>query len=92
MTQTIISTLAVYFVIWWITLFAILPFNIRTQAEDDEVTLGTVASAPAKFHGWRIVIITSLVAALIYSAWYISTHYFGIGFNSIPPIVPRYGG
>ncbi len=92
MTQTIISTLAVYFVIWWITLFAILPFGIRTQAEDEDVTLGTVASAPAKFHGWRIFLVTSLVAGVIYGAWYISANYLGFGFNSIPPIVPRYGG
>lgn len=92
MTQILISTVAVYFVIWWITLFAILPFGVKTQAENDEITLGTVASAPVKFHGWRVVLITTLVAGIIYGAWYISSNYLGFGFDSIPAIVPRYGG
>ncbi|MBB4570534.1 DUF1467 family protein [Rhizobium leucaenae] len=92
MVQQIFSTCAVYFVVWWITLFAILPFGMRTQAEDNHVVLGTVESAPTKFRGLRVVLITTLVSAVIYGAWYISSHYLGFGFNSIPPIIPRYGG
>ncbi|AVA21127.1 DUF1467 family protein [Rhizobium sp. LEGMi198b] len=92
MVQQIFSTCAVYFVVWWITLFAILPFGLRTQAEDNHVVLGTVESAPTKFRGLRVVLITTLVSGLIYGAWYISSHYLGIGFNSIPPIIPRYDG
>ncbi|CAN7246468.1 DUF1467 family protein [Rhizobium rhizogenes] len=92
MAQQIFSTCAVYFVVWWITLFAVLPFGLRTQAEDNHVILGTVESAPTKFRGWRVVLITTLVSAVIYGAWYVSAHYFGFGFNSIPPIIPRYDG
>ena len=90
MTQAILSAIAVYFVVWWITLFAILPFGIRTQEEDDNVTLGTVASAPTRVRGWRIVLLTSLVSAAIYGAWFVSANYLGYGFDSIPAIVPRY--
>ncbi|AYG58795.1 DUF1467 family protein [Rhizobium jaguaris] len=89
MAQQIFSTCAVYFVVWWITLFAVLPFGLRTQAEDNHVILGTVESAPTKFRGWRVVLITTLVSAVIYGAWYVSSHYLGFGFDSIPPIVPR---
>jgi predicted secreted protein len=38
---------ALYFVIWWITLFAILPFGIRSQAETEDVTAGTDPGAPS---------------------------------------------
>ena len=34
--MSILSFFAVYFVIWWITLFAVLPIGMRTQAEADE--------------------------------------------------------
>jgi predicted secreted protein len=92
MTQVIFSTIAVYFVIWWITLFAVLPFGHRSQAEDNEVVLGTVASAPTKFRAMRVVLITTLVSAVIYGAWFILTDYFGFSFDAMPAIVPRYGG
>ncbi len=65
---------------------------MRTQAEDNHVILGTVESAPTKFRGWRVMLITTLVSGVIYAAWYVSAHYFGFGFNSIPPIIPRYDG
>jgi predicted secreted protein len=92
MAQQIFSTCAVYFVIWWITLFAVLPFGVRTQAEDNEVILGTVESAPTSFRAWRVVVITSLVSGVIYCGWYLSWRYLGFSFDSLPQIVPRHDG
>ena len=40
------SIIAIYFVVWWTILFAILPFGVRTQEEEGEITLGTERSAP----------------------------------------------
>lgn len=88
--MTIISALAVYFVIWWLTLFAILPIGLRTQAEDEEVVLGTVASAPSKFRGLRVVLLTTLVSGMIYGSWYMASTYFGVGVNDIPRILPDF--
>ncbi|PZM16831.1 DUF1467 family protein [Rhizobium tubonense] len=90
MIQPILSTLAVYFVVWWITLFAILPIGMRTQEEDNEVVLGTVASAPTKFRAVRVVLLTTLVSGVIYGTWFICSNYLGINIDSIPVIVPRY--
>ncbi len=42
----IVSSLALYFICWWITLFIILPIGIRTQGEAGEVEQGSVKSAP----------------------------------------------
>ena len=78
--------------VWWTILFAVLPFGVRTQAEDDEVVLGTVASAPVKFRAWRVVLITTVASAIIYGTWFVSATYLGYGFDAIPVIVPRYGG
>lgn len=32
---------------------------------------GTVESAPARFRGGRVVLLTTIVSALLYGAWYI---------------------
>jgi predicted secreted protein len=90
MIQPILSAMAVYFVVWWITLFAILPIGMRTQEEDGHITLGTVASAPVKFRPLRVVVLTTLVSGIIYGSWYICSTYFGLSLDAIPQIVPRY--
>jgi len=33
--------IAIYFIIWWTVLFAVLPIGVRTQAEDGAVVPGT---------------------------------------------------
>ncbi|TIO53265.1 MAG: DUF1467 family protein, partial [Mesorhizobium sp.] len=38
-----VSFVALFFVTWWLVLFAVLPFSLRTQDEDKDVTLGTVS-------------------------------------------------
>ncbi|WP_377288338.1 DUF1467 family protein [Rhizobium sp. SG2393] len=88
--MTWFSIFAVYFVIWWITLFAVLPFGLRTQAEDNHVVPGTVESAPTRFRGLRIVIVTSIAAAVIHIGWYILSDRFGLGFDAIPRFAPKF--
>lgn len=60
------SALAIYFIIWWMTLFAVLPWGVRTQEEDGEVTSGTVPSAPSRPLIIRKLIITTVVAGIVY--------------------------
>lgn len=63
--MTLPFAIAVYFVIWWIVLFAVLPFGVRTQHEAGEIVPGTPASAPVAPRLLRVVLITSLIALLI---------------------------
>ncbi|MFN3509325.1 MAG: DUF1467 family protein [Allorhizobium sp.] len=86
--MAILSGLAVYFVIWWLTLFAVLPIGLRTQDDDQNVVPGTVASAPSRFRAARIFLTTTAVSALIYGVWYVAGTYFDIGFNDLPIIMP----
>ncbi len=88
--MSFLSAFAVYFIIWWLTLFAVLPFGVRSQADEDDVTLGTVESAPAHFRGGRILLLTTLVSAVIYGSWMLISAYFGINLSSLPRIVPRF--
>jgi predicted secreted protein len=40
------GALALYFVVWWITLFGVLPFGARSQIDAGDVTAGTDPGAP----------------------------------------------
>jgi len=83
-----ISIAAIYFILWWVVLFAMLPFGVKTQEEDGEVTLGTVASAPRGPHMRGAVIRTTIVATVIFAAFYIATVHYGFSFDDIPRIGP----
>ena len=63
--MTIETFLAIYFVVWWIVLFAVLPWGMRTQEEEGEVTPGTPASAPANLNLAKKAMWTTIVSAII---------------------------
>lgn len=65
--MTIALALALYFMIWWMTLFAVLPFGVRTQGEAGDVVEGTPESAPAKFRLLRTMLINTVVAAFVFA-------------------------
>ncbi len=44
---TVAGSVSLYFVVWWTTLFAVLPFGIRSQSEDGAVAKGSDPGAPS---------------------------------------------
>jgi predicted secreted protein len=60
---TITGSLGLYFVIWWILLFAVLPFGIRSQHETGEIIPGSEPGAPAAPALREKAIWTTLVSA-----------------------------
>ncbi len=70
--MTIAGGLAVYFVIWWTVLFAVLPFGVRSQAEAGDVKDGTDPGAPVLPGLVSKAIVTSVVAGVVFAlVWYI---------------------
>jgi predicted secreted protein len=61
--------IATYFVIWWISLFAVLPFGVKSQHETGEVVPGSESGAPAEPMLLKKVIANTVLAAVI---WLIS--------------------
>lgn len=87
-----ISTyLAIYFIMWWITLFLVLPFSGKTQAETGEVTLGTVRSAPSDVKFGRIIILNSIVASVMFAIFYFVVEILGLNFEDILTFLPTFG-
>lgn len=69
--------LAIYFIVWWLTLFVVLPFGVRSQHEAGEVTPGSEPGAPAKMNTLRIFGMTTLVALVIQAGiWWLVNNYW----------------
>jgi predicted secreted protein len=64
------TMIAIYFLIWWVTLFAVLPFGARSQSDVGEMELGTDPGAPAVHRVWRKFLITTVVASIIFGILY----------------------
>lgn len=64
--------IAIYLCMWFITLFAVLPFGVQTQGEDGDVVPGTPESAPAKFRFWRVLMWNTIVSAVCFAIFYVA--------------------
>ncbi|PSC03167.1 DUF1467 domain-containing protein [Alsobacter soli] len=60
--MSIAGAIALYFIVWWLTLFAILPLGVRSQHEEGAVEEGTEPGAPLLPRMGRKALITTLVA------------------------------
>ncbi len=71
------SIVAIYFLVWVMTAFVMLPFGVRTR---DELGLekipGQADSAPANFRPGRLVLRATVIAAVL-TALYIANYEFG---------------
>jgi predicted secreted protein len=76
-----------YVLIWWISLFAVLPWGVRPQSAPDRLT--GWRGAPEHPHLRRTVLATTLVACVIWlgAYWLISSPYlsFREGWLAMPP-------
>jgi predicted secreted protein len=67
---------AIYFLLWFLSLFLVLPFGVRTAEEAGvEKVPGQADSAPAHFDAWKIVRRTSLLAAAFFALFYLNYTY-----------------
>ena len=66
-TMSKTTAVAIYFLIWWVTLFAVLPWGVRNQEESGEVAPGTDPGAPAIHRVWSKLGWTTLVATVIFA-------------------------
>lgn len=65
--MTLSLGIALYLMIWWMTLFAVLPFGVKTQGEAGEVVEGTPASAPVAPRLLRVAVINTIVATIAFA-------------------------
>ena len=65
-----LTGLAIYFVLWWLVLFAVLPFGTQPVAAPDSLT--GWRGAPAKPQLGKKMIATSLIRAVLWGLLYLA--------------------
>ena len=58
------TAIAIYFLVWWITLFAVLPWGVKAQ--DGEEQPGTDPGAPRAARIWTRLIWTTVVSSVVF--------------------------
>ena len=57
-----VTFIAIYFVVWWVCLFVVLPFGVRNQVDTGEYIQGTERGAPLNPMWWKRVLWTTLLS------------------------------
>lgn len=66
-----VSIIAIYLLFWSITLFAVLPFGVRTTREEGRDPVpGEADSAPANPMLWQKIKWTTVVATALFALFY----------------------
>ena len=78
---------AVYFLIWWITLFAVLPWGVRSQQEAGDRVPGTDPGAPTAPMLGRKMIWTTVVASALFCAFYAAVAMGLVTFAGLPTLI-----
>ena len=60
------TAIAIYFIIWWVVLFTVLPWGVHSQHESGEVAPGTDPGAPAAHRIWTKLIWTTVIAGVVF--------------------------
>lgn len=67
------TIIAIYFLLWFLCLFVVLPFGIKTTDEAGiERVPGQADSAPGNFRIGRVVLRTSILAAVLLLLFYLN--------------------
>jgi predicted secreted protein len=83
--MSITTALAIYFVIWWVVLFAVLPWGVRSQQEHGDVAHGTDPGAPALHRVWWKLLWTSLLSGVVFGLGVTAYFKRWITLDMLPP-------
>ena len=65
--MSLTTAAAIYFIIWWVVLFAVLPWGVRSQVESGDVVPGSDPGAPAVPNLVAKLVWTTVVATIVFA-------------------------
>ena len=69
-------SVAIYFTMWWIVLFAVLPWGVRNASEAGDTPVpGVDPGAPVKPHLLLKALATTVVSGVLFAALYVYVAY-----------------
>ncbi|MGB9141879.1 MAG: DUF1467 family protein [Aestuariivirga sp.] len=79
------SGIAIYFIIWWLVLFLVLPFGIRNAHETGEtVEEGHEPGAPANPRILRKAVVTTILATTVFAIFYVAKTRGWLSLDTLP--------
>jgi predicted secreted protein len=87
--MNLMAGMAIYMIVWWLVLFAVLPFGIVSDHENGDVKPGFDPGAPARPMLIRKALITTLIASVLWACIYYVVTYKPISLDSFP-FQPKY--
>jgi len=69
--MTLPTAIAIYFLIWWLMLFAVLPFGVRSQHEGGDMAPGTDPGAPVIPRLWWKLLWTTILSGVVFAILYV---------------------
>ena len=69
--MTLPTAIAIYFLIWWLMLFAVLPFGVRSQHEGGDIAPGTDPGAPVLPRVWWKLLWTTIMSGVVFAILYV---------------------
>lgn len=80
-----LSAIAIYLLLWTLTLFLVLPFGVRTADEAGEARIeGQAESAPAHPHLKRKLVATTLISAALFLLFWLNLRYGWVTLANVP--------
>ena len=69
--MTLPMGIATFFTMWWVVLFVVLPFGVRSQHEEESYLQGTDPGAPVAPRMWWKALWTTLITCVLFAIlWY----------------------
>jgi predicted secreted protein len=69
----IVTWAGIFFVVWWVVLFAVLPFGVKSQHEAGSYEPGTDPGAPQRplllIKVGATTVISAVLVAIAYTVW-----------------------
>jgi predicted secreted protein len=65
--MSLATGIAIYFIVWWLVLFMVLPFGVRSQHEGGDMVSGTDPGAPAMPRLWWKLVWTTVVSGVVFA-------------------------
>ena len=83
------SILAIYFLVWVMSAFVLLPFGVRTADEDGQAKVpGQAESAPSSFKPGRLLIRATIIAVVLTTLFVLNYEYGWVSASDLD-ILPK---
>ena len=82
--MTLPMAIGIYFICWWLVLFAVLPFGAHPPEQEGDIVTGHADSAPAQPRILLKFLIATVISAVVFAVVYAVIVYRLIPFDFLP--------